>query len=472
MPVGYGQAAVCRGISVRHLVLQHRVGNLLSACVFVHTCEGIDPSVALGGRDVCGCHGLSVGQQAQLHRVRPDAVLVVVVLPDLFHRHVHPLGLVHVDEGCSPVFRIHCGAAEPVAFRLLRLGPCVDDFLPRRKLRQSGYRPAPLVRVILRCVRGGQGYLLAVQCHRQALRPFAVLVVVVLPDLDHPDIGDYFNGNPDIGVLCLRAVLDVFINDVVQSFAGVVSIVARDHLMVLDACPPEGEGHRGIPCGGQGVEFPCHPAADGQVLLRYLLRHLDAMDVKLKQFIHILLNVLRQLCVIRNGAVLIVGNGQSGGLTLHRGARDSEEALMLVHQFVAAEASGQGQPLVCRQGDGESALHVLQGNSAKALLQFFQGQSVGLRLVFLVAHHLVEHALYVQGGGIVQFRTLVRFIDLGVLRGEGVPRRRVMHLQVSGQFRFRRDRYRQLDLLVHRFAQNRVLAVRFQFQARRGFRYI
>ena len=160
-------------IAVKYTVLRPGVGDRLAItlqwqvvdrrCPFVRRFQRHGPN-----------HRLAV---LQLHAQarRPLAVLVVVVVPDLPDCRGGLSGRVAVRQrrDCA----VHADIRQRITLRQAALGPGVADFSAVCVLRQAGDRRAPAVRLVQR------HFLTVRQCHRQACRTLAVLVIVVVPDL-------------------------------------------------------------------------------------------------------------------------------------------------------------------------------------------------------------------------------------------------------------------------------------------------
>ena len=157
------------------LRLAPRVGDLLARLILRQVFLRRGPVVRRAQRHIL--HLRAVRVQRRRQRRRPDAVLVVRVVPDLHHRRLGGLRNVLVRERRHAVLGRF---ARRVVFDL-RLAPRVGDLLARLILRQVFLRRGPVVRraqrhiLHLRAVR--------VQRRRQRRRPDAVLVVRVVPDL-------------------------------------------------------------------------------------------------------------------------------------------------------------------------------------------------------------------------------------------------------------------------------------------------
>ena len=160
-------------IAVRYTVLRPGVGDRLAITLQRQVVDRRRPFVRRVQRHGPN-HRLAV---LQLHAQarRAHAVLVVVVVPDLPDCRGGLSGRVAVRQrrDCA----VHAGFRQRITLRQAALGPGVADFRAVCILRQAGDRRAPAVRLVQR------HFLTVRQCHRQACRTLAVLVIVVVPDL-------------------------------------------------------------------------------------------------------------------------------------------------------------------------------------------------------------------------------------------------------------------------------------------------
>ena len=113
------------GVAFRHVLLTHCVGNRRPAVFLRQPGKGIRPGIAVLAdvRIFRGQHRLphrlSVRQQFNGHRFRPDPVAVAVVVPQLGHPHLIPVGGVAVGNGSRDA-----GPAEYGGIRILRAFKC------------------------------------------------------------------------------------------------------------------------------------------------------------------------------------------------------------------------------------------------------------------------------------------------------------------------------------------------------------
>ena len=97
MLVGDGQAAGSGGVAIGNGDLLHGVDDLLTVCILVQIVEGAGPGGAGDDHGLAGV--LAVCQQAEGDLVGTDAVLVVVVVPDLLDGNGGLLDFVLVGDG-------------------------------------------------------------------------------------------------------------------------------------------------------------------------------------------------------------------------------------------------------------------------------------------------------------------------------------------------------------------------------------
>ena len=160
-------------IAVRYTVLRPGVGDRLAITLQRQVVDRRRPFVRRVQRHGPN-HRLAV---LQLHAQarRPLAVLVVVVVPDLPDCRGGLSGRVAVRQcrDCA----VHAGFRQRITLRQAALSPSVPDFRAVCILRQIFNLRRPTVRLVQR------HFLTVRQCHRQALRALAVLVVAVVPNL-------------------------------------------------------------------------------------------------------------------------------------------------------------------------------------------------------------------------------------------------------------------------------------------------
>ena len=178
MGVGKGCYAVFR--TPGRLISFHRhflpgVGKARALTVCRQIPGGTGPAVFF--RKCDGLNRLPGCPKQHRDRDRPDAVLIVPVLPGLADRQVH--GLRHMGVRHRGVVFFHQGF--PCVAGDFRLCKGVDNFPACAVYRQVCYLTLPLVG----CIQGlfRQGFPVRIQRDGNGLRPQAVLVVPVLPDL-------------------------------------------------------------------------------------------------------------------------------------------------------------------------------------------------------------------------------------------------------------------------------------------------
>ena len=200
MGVGDGKAvggvAGDRGLIARNGILLHRIDDGGALFVRIQIGEVALPAVGRVEGERFAGDLLAVGQQPDGDFIRAHAVLVVRVVPDLFHGHGGRLGRVGVGDG-KAVY-----GSGITGHRIL--GDGVYDLLSVFVFGQTGEAARPVVGR----VEGERfaGDLLAVgqQPDGDFIRAHAVLVVRVVPDLFHGKIHKLGIGIGDLDIPYLR----------------------------------------------------------------------------------------------------------------------------------------------------------------------------------------------------------------------------------------------------------------------------
>ena len=187
---GFGSFRLLGGRVSFHGCFRKAVGNGLTVSVYRQVCKGMAPAVGFIQQYPAGfvfpaCHSV----QRDFHPLRPDPVLVVRIIPDL--GDTAQRGFRHVGVGQHRDGAFHAGFLH-VAFRCF-LRPAVQDLLPVFMDRQVRYGGAPAV-FFAENRRGRRLGFIAQMFHkgdRQALRPDAVLVIEIIPDLENAPEGGF-----------------------------------------------------------------------------------------------------------------------------------------------------------------------------------------------------------------------------------------------------------------------------------------
>ena len=160
-----GQFIACRRFAFGPGVADLRSVILIHRKIF----DDCGPAVRVGQRNFCPvgeCHGQRCGT---------DPVLVIAVIPDLPDFRFGQFRRMAVGDGRDRT--IDGGIRQCITCRQSAFRPDVCNFLTVRVLRQTGDCGSPAVRLIERKFRS------VGQCHGQAFRTYAVLVIRVIPDL-------------------------------------------------------------------------------------------------------------------------------------------------------------------------------------------------------------------------------------------------------------------------------------------------
>ena len=174
------------GVAVRHVHAVHNSGvaghcffrdsvlDLSTGFVLGQRCE--NPAPVIRGRHLNGTtYDLAIGQQRNVDRTRPLAVLVVRIFPGLAAGHLDGFRFVRVRQRRNRA--IHAGVGQLVALGQLAFRPAVNDLLAIRVLRQVLDLRCPVVGLVQRHFHAvGQDDL-------QLRRSLAVLVVSIVPHL-------------------------------------------------------------------------------------------------------------------------------------------------------------------------------------------------------------------------------------------------------------------------------------------------
>ena len=171
-----------------HRILGRRVGDFFSARVFRKACKGILPLISLVQDCLFAIHPVSVRVQVKRNGIGPDTVAVIVIIPGFFHGNLSLFRYTPVGNVNNEVFLFSCRCPVGIDRRLvspLFFGPDLHN-TPER------FGAVCILFDIRECIFPalGGGYILhrpvlAVldQDNPDAVRPFAVLVVRVVPDL-------------------------------------------------------------------------------------------------------------------------------------------------------------------------------------------------------------------------------------------------------------------------------------------------
>ena len=164
------------GTAVRQDFL-HTVLDLLA--VFVHRQAGpfVSPAVRGANSDCCTFSNTVLVQLHGRVDILTAVILVVAVIPDLIDFNPGIFRRIAVCQRGD--LTVHTGVSQLVAFRQARFifGPGVFNLNTSSVLRQILNRCCPAVRLVQRDT------LSIAQYNSQALRPLAILVVFVVPDL-------------------------------------------------------------------------------------------------------------------------------------------------------------------------------------------------------------------------------------------------------------------------------------------------
>ena len=175
------------GCIVRYRIFCNGVINILSALFLLQACKGVGPAVAfIQGSSYAGIH--AVCQQLDNHFLRPVAVLVLIIFPDLVHLH---LGLFSVVVVCDLVLE-----SAIISF-VYRNGRCViidrnflngvEDSRSVLVLRKISPGISPVVILVQFDVSNLSAVFQQVNSDFRGL--IAVLVVGIVPNLKHLHLG-------------------------------------------------------------------------------------------------------------------------------------------------------------------------------------------------------------------------------------------------------------------------------------------
>ena len=182
MGVGGSGACVGNGVAVRHIHFPHGIGHQLAVVILSHAGKGTGP--VAGGIDRDGLAGSrAVGDQFQNHGVGTDAVLVVVIHPNLVDSHIHGFGHMGVDDFIDTGLGIGL-IADGIAAGNIHFLRRVNNAHTGGHQIQTSEGVLPVVALVQLCCQTG---IRAVgqQFHDDGAGTDAVLVVVILPHLLH-----------------------------------------------------------------------------------------------------------------------------------------------------------------------------------------------------------------------------------------------------------------------------------------------
>ena len=170
----------------------HRVLDFLALFVLGQVLERMLPAVLVVQFHLR--HGFAVRQQFHFHARRLDAILVLRVVPDLFDADFRRFRRMRVGDRCDPAslavcVNRFCGCR--VSRRYFDFLPGIVDRCAVCVDRQTHHHARPVVRSVQynirhRCaVQVLRFFPVRQQLHRDALRTQAVLVVLIIPHLQH-----------------------------------------------------------------------------------------------------------------------------------------------------------------------------------------------------------------------------------------------------------------------------------------------
>ena len=218
-------------VSVRHRGFFHTVDDLFAFLILVKIIPGVSPAVLLAQS-----YGLadirSVRLQLYADAGRLHAVLVLFVIPDLFNRNLDLFSLVLVGNSIAVVARavlferyVLC-----VSRRHFNFIHTVDNRRTVLVFVQSGPLMAPLIILVQRYGIADIGAAI-LELHRHAVRLFAVLVVLVIPDLFNGDLYLFRFMGVGNGIAVVSVVI-LLESDVLRIASGNSRLIYR----VVDSC--------------------------------------------------------------------------------------------------------------------------------------------------------------------------------------------------------------------------------------------
>ena len=409
--------AIVGGGVLRHSSLFDGVNDFLAVLELIQIGKVAAPVIR--GRHGPGFNDLAVGLQGNGDARRTLAVLVVAILPILGHKHIGLAGIVGVGNGGHSTLGFVAGHA--VAFGQSFLRPGIDDRSTVCELGQALYRGSPVVLL----VQGHNSLVSVVQGHLQFFGTEAVVVVFVVPDLDHGrlsllgrmGIGDHVDVlllAGDLGRVAVHIILRNGVDDLGAvlvhvkagpgALPGVVSAQALGGIRNLSAVSQQAYGHVlgadavlvvGVfPLLGDGDVHGLGLVAigDGQAILGHGSLVAGGHSIRIQLFLH---GVDNHLAASTQGqvapgvgpgiAVAAEGNSSAAGHAVSQQLEgDALRTLAVLVVSIVPDLGGGhfGGVRIAMVGHDEASLHVASDNRLVVVCNSILGYGVGDLLAF------------------------------------------------------------------------------------------